>query len=189
MSDTPYTSWPFVTVTPQSTTALSAFLASLATPPPAAVISADDKGVDQLYVNVADQPTLTNAFNAFDFAGAATDAAWVKVRQQRNALLSACDWTQGNNPSGNIGVDDWATYRQALRDVPQNNSDPTNVTWPNPPDLPSLDGVPTNLSTAISAARAAGTLQGGFISADTSSPAQASRAQPAQPAQPAPAKT
>ena len=28
----------------------------------------------------------------------------------------------------------WATYRQALRDLPANTSDPANPTWPTKPE-------------------------------------------------------
>ena len=28
----------------------------------------------------------------------------------------------------------WATYRQALRDLPENTEDPKNVTWPSQPE-------------------------------------------------------
>jgi len=31
-------------------------------------------------------------------------------------------------------LEEWKTYRQALRDLPANTSDPLNVTWPTPPE-------------------------------------------------------
>jgi hypothetical protein len=30
--------------------------------------------------------------------------------------------------------DEWTTYRQALRDVPQQDGFPANVTWPDQPE-------------------------------------------------------
>ena len=50
------------------------------------------------------------------------------IRAQRNALLSACDWTQ----LADAPVDDlaWAVYRQALRDMPDQPGFPANVVWP-----------------------------------------------------------
>jgi hypothetical protein len=50
------------------------------------------------------------------------------VRQDRNARLAASDWTQ----LADAPVDDlaWATYRQALRDVPNQAGFPWNVVWP-----------------------------------------------------------
>jgi hypothetical protein len=54
------------------------------------------------------------------------------VRQQRNSLLASSDWTQTGDVPQAI-KDAWATYRQALRDVPQQSGFPTNVTWPQKP--------------------------------------------------------
>lgn len=55
-----------------------------------------------------------------------------EIRQQRDDLLTACDWTQANDiPQAT--KDKWATYRQALRDVPQQPGFPTNVVWPTKP--------------------------------------------------------
>lgn len=56
------------------------------------------------------------------------------VREQRNKLLSACDWTQNSdNKLALTNKAQWASYRQTLRDLPQNTADFTNVTWPTPP--------------------------------------------------------
>ena len=35
---------------------------------------------------------------------------------------------------GTIFAGEWATYRQALRDIPQQDGFPFNVAWPNSPD-------------------------------------------------------
>jgi hypothetical protein len=56
----------------------------------------------------------------------------IEIRQQRNALLTASDWTQAADVPQAI-KDAWATYRQALRNVPQQAGFPTNVTWPQKP--------------------------------------------------------
>lgn len=60
------------------------------------------------------------------------DQAWGALRGKRNALLKACDWTQV--PDAPVGQAAWATYRQALRDLPANTTDPREVVWPEPPD-------------------------------------------------------
>lgn len=60
-----------------------------------------------------------------------SDAAWASVRQQRNARLTACDWTQ----LPDVPVDDkvaWQAYRQELRDV-TSQSNPLDIVWPVPP--------------------------------------------------------
>lgn len=53
------------------------------------------------------------------------------VRLKRNAFLASCDWTQVADAPVDAAV--WATYRQALRDIPQQPGFPTNVTWPTAP--------------------------------------------------------
>jgi hypothetical protein len=54
-----------------------------------------------------------------------------EVRQQRNELLSACDWTQ--LPDSPADHEAWATYRQELRDVTGQEGFPWDVTWPEAP--------------------------------------------------------
>ena len=54
------------------------------------------------------------------------------ARNKRNLLLDECDWTQLADVPQTI-KDLWATYRQALRDVPQQAGFPENVTWPQKP--------------------------------------------------------
>jgi len=65
---------------------------------------------------------------------AKTQAAWTSLRAQRNQLLTASDWTQGNDsPLSTESKSAWATYRQALRDLPEVTSDPTSPVWPASP--------------------------------------------------------
>lgn len=53
------------------------------------------------------------------------------ARAERNARLSASDWTQLADAPVDREV--WAAYRQALRDVPQQEGFPMNFVWPEPP--------------------------------------------------------
>ena len=47
---------------------------------------------------------------------------WNAVRSERNALLASSDWTQlSDSALSDSKKTEWATYRQALRDVPSNN--------------------------------------------------------------------
>ena len=57
---------------------------------------------------------------------------WIQIRLQRDALMAASDYTQmpDYNASNKAA---WATYRQALRDLPQTQTDPANITWPTKP--------------------------------------------------------
>jgi hypothetical protein len=54
-----------------------------------------------------------------------------EVRQQRNELLSACDWTQ--LPDSPADHEVWATYRQDLRDITDQEGFPWEVVWPEAP--------------------------------------------------------
>lgn len=51
------------------------------------------------------------------------------VRQTRNEKLKECDWTQLDDFVGGNKLS-WATYRQALRDVPKQTGFPWTVDWP-----------------------------------------------------------
>jgi hypothetical protein len=55
----------------------------------------------------------------------------LEVRQQRNQLLSDCDWTQ--LPDAPVETTSWVTYRQALRDITVQAGFPHNVIWPEEP--------------------------------------------------------
>ena len=61
-----------------------------------------------------------------------TNPFWSQLRAQRNALLAACDFTQLSDYQGGNAAT-WATYRQALRDLVENTSDPQSCTWPTQP--------------------------------------------------------
>ena len=62
------------------------------------------------------------------------DEAYSLLRSNRSALLEASDWTQmPDSPLTNAKKQEWATYRQALRDLPANTTDPVNPTWPTQP--------------------------------------------------------
>jgi hypothetical protein len=57
-----------------------------------------------------------------------TSAKEAEVRQQRNALLNDCDWTQ--LPGTPVSPAPWAEYRQQLRDVTAQVGFPWEVVWP-----------------------------------------------------------
>ena len=54
-----------------------------------------------------------------------------EIRAERNHLLSLCDWTQNaDSPLDSDQKSAWAAYRQALRDVPEQQGFPYDVIWP-----------------------------------------------------------
>ena len=86
-------------------------------------------------IQISEKP---NDYYIFDY----TTKQWVidqdlainLVLPQRNFLLSKSDWTQiPNNPLTPEQQAAWATYRQELRDIPEQSGYPYNVVWPTPP--------------------------------------------------------
>lgn len=61
------------------------------------------------------------------------------IRAQRNARLLASDWTQLSDSP--VDKSAWASYRQALRNLPASIIDPRDpVVWPNEPNQQNLIG-------------------------------------------------
>ena len=54
------------------------------------------------------------------------------IRRERNDMLSESDWTQVEDAP--VDKTAWATYRQALRDLPSQEGFPFNVTFPTKPE-------------------------------------------------------
>lgn len=62
------------------------------------------------------------------------EAAWAVLRAERNRRLARSDWTVlPDSPLSPEKVAEWKVYRQALRDLPENTTDPANPVWPAPP--------------------------------------------------------
>jgi hypothetical protein len=51
-----------------------------------------------------------------------------RMRYWRDQELASTDWTQVSDSPANKTA--WATYRQALRDLPESNSDPRKIELP-----------------------------------------------------------
>ena len=59
---------------------------------------------------------------------------WVKVRKERNQLLKDSDYIMVSDaPVGETQKQEWTTYRQALRDIPQDYDSPDEVVYPTKP--------------------------------------------------------
>jgi hypothetical protein len=88
-----------------------------------------------------DKPTKPGNYYKWTKSGWEFDSGrfWSKVRSQRDSLLVQSDWTQlSDAPLTDAQKAEWQTYRQALRDVPINNSAATSleeVVWPAAPTL------------------------------------------------------
>ena len=66
-----------------------------------------------------------------------TEMLWIMLRSRRDNLLTNSDWTQLSDVTlDNSKKTEWASYRQALRDLPSSysNSDAvTDIVWPTQP--------------------------------------------------------
>ena len=63
-----------------------------------------------------------------EWAAGANDRAAAKIRTERDIKLTESDWTQVADAPVDKAA--WATYRQALRDIPSQAGFPNEVTWP-----------------------------------------------------------
>ena len=69
-----------------------------------------------------------------DARAEAADLDLNMVRGQRDGHLRGSDWTQiGDAALGEHTAEEWATHRQALRDLPQTYSRVSEVVWPMDP--------------------------------------------------------
>ena len=59
---------------------------------------------------------------------------WERIRSKRDALLKDSDWSVAGDATPKPSKEAWLTYRQALRDLPQSFSEPSEVVWPTKPE-------------------------------------------------------
>ncbi len=57
---------------------------------------------------------------------------WERIRIYRNKLLKTSDWRMVEDAPWDKSA--WATYRQALRDLPNTDTDPTKIVFPDEPN-------------------------------------------------------
>jgi hypothetical protein len=70
---------------------------------------------------------------------------WKIIRTQRDQLLKDCDWTQISDYNFELeNKEQWMTYRQELRDLPETQINPFDILWP---IIPSILKMNTHLVT------------------------------------------
>lgn len=79
---------------------------------------------------------------------AAVGRAWVELRMKRDRWLAQTDAffvapLPSDFPADKVkaiaaNVDDWKSFRQALRDLPANTDDPSDAVWPPVPAAPQI---------------------------------------------------
>ena len=81
-----------------------------------------------LKVNKVEHTSTTDGGFSISGTGLVTfETAWNDLRTKRTQLLTETDYLALSDATLS---EDMRTYRQALRDLPANTSDPTNPTWP-----------------------------------------------------------
>jgi hypothetical protein len=74
---------------------------------------------------------LEQGITPAEYVGPKPVPAEKQVRAERDRLLAATDWMALSDVTMSP---EWATYRQALRDVTEQVGFPDNVTWPIAPE-------------------------------------------------------
>jgi hypothetical protein len=82
-----------------------------------------------------DGVTVTKASQEEAYTATKNAEAATTARATRDKLIASCDWMAIKAFEGGTTVSaDWATYRQALRDVSAQEGFPNDITWPEKPE-------------------------------------------------------
>ena len=85
---------------------------------------------EQCFIAGFEQDAEGNWVQGFSVEPLEQDRAESNVRSRRDSLLSETDWMA---LSDNTMTPEWATYRQALRDITAQEGFPYSVNWPTKP--------------------------------------------------------
>ena len=85
-------------------------------------------GIIEFYQHDDPQPTADEL--QAEIARLEAAQPMVELRQQRNRLIAETDYLALSDATL---TDEMSTYRQALRDLPANTTDPANPVWPTKP--------------------------------------------------------
>ena len=82
-----------------------------------------------------DGVTVTKASQEEAYTATKDAEAATAARAERDKLIASCDWMAIKAFEGGTTVSaEWATYRQALRDVSAQAGFPNDITWPEKPE-------------------------------------------------------
>ena len=106
---------------------------------------ARQKVVNGVYIDLTEEELAQEAADAEIY-----DLDMNRVRFLRDGLLGSCDFTQLSDASlGDHTAEEWATYRTALKDLPQSYTRVSEVVWPESPPAAKI----TRKTTAGDSAR------------------------------------
>jgi hypothetical protein len=98
------------------------------------VIDSNGERIEEWNIEGHDEPTLEQLDALEVDANSREDGYKLNaLRTERNAKLAETDWTQSRDVTLTNDAD-WATYRQALRDITDTYSDLDSVVWPTKPE-------------------------------------------------------
>jgi hypothetical protein len=81
-----------------------------------------------------DGVTVTKSSQEEAYTARKNEEAATAARAERDKLIASCDWMAIKAFEGGTTVStEWATYRQALRDVSAQAGFPNDITWPEKP--------------------------------------------------------
>jgi len=86
---------------------------------------------DNKFVDFPEKPSDVHTWDWDSLSWVINDSSTIDIIIKRNSLLSSSDWTQlPNNPLTLEEQEEWALYRQQLRDIPSQSGYPLNIIWP-----------------------------------------------------------
>ena len=98
----------------------------------------DGSGDALVYWNVLKlgaQPTLASIDSQISDSEIESYQRWKIIRAERDKLLRESDYLiLADAPVDETQKQEWTTYRQSLRDIPQTFSNPDDVTYPDKPE-------------------------------------------------------
>ena len=98
----------------------------------------DGSGVQIGYWNTGKlgvQPTIASLDAQIGDVELEVKMMWEKIRKERNQLLKDSDYIMVSDaPVDETQKQEWTTYRQALRDIPQDYDSPDEVVYPDKPE-------------------------------------------------------
>ncbi len=80
------------------------------------------------------EPTLASLDAQISDEEIISEYKWGEIRKERNQLLKDSDYTMLKDYPTTVSEQEWTTYRQSLRDIPQTFSNPDDVTYPDKPE-------------------------------------------------------
>ena len=89
------------------------------------ILNVETNTVSEVELTTEEQAEFDSA--QAEEAARADDRAAAQVRKDRDAKLSETDWTALSDVTMTAEM---ATYRQELRDIPEQEGFPNNVIWP-----------------------------------------------------------